>query len=127
MNKFERVMVDIGKGIEYPFKHGAQIVELLGMALKDEPALKDAIQGLIAQIGVCTADGVVVISAKGLDLTADLAEIAAAKALFGYVVNTFLPEVEAVYKDMKPEIDGLTASVDSAPQPGPGLHNVVPA
>lgn len=118
----------IGKGIEFPFKHGVQIVELLDEALKDEPAVKTAVQGLIAQIGLCTADGVVVISSKGLDLASDLAEIAAARALFGYVVNTFLPAVENAYKDMAPEIDALTASAPTTEaQPGPGLHTQVAA
>ena len=126
------VLVDIGHGVAWPFEHGIQLVKTLEDALKDEPQVKTAVTGLIAQIGAVTADGAIVVSSKGVDLVADAAAIVAAKQLFSYVLNTFLPAVRAVYKDLAPDIQGLEtpapiAPAPSAPVPGPGLHTVVPA
>lgn len=135
------ILKDIGKGIAWPFVHGAQLLSILNTALRDEPAVKTAVTGLIAQIGMLTAEGSVVISGQGLNITADMAELVAAKALWSYVVNTFLPAVDAAWKDVASEVQALESAGDDAakaaapapapasavdvPQPGPGLDKVV--
>jgi hypothetical protein len=124
------VLVDLGHGIEWPFEHGAQLIKTVDVAMKDEPEAKAAIVGLLTQISAVTASGAIVVSSKGVDLAADAAAIVAAKQLFLYVENTFLPAVKTIYGDLAPEIEGLAASAPiapAAPQPGPGLHTVVPA
>lgn len=143
MNEFEKVVMDIGKGIEWPFVRAGQLIGLLTVALKDEPGVKAAVVGLVQQIEAVTADGAIVIAAKGIDVTADLAEVAQMKALWNYVTGTFLPDVEAAWSEIKPEIDALNAASDpssnvpEAPLPAtpgvtaaavaaPGLHTVVP-
>lgn len=136
MNGFEKVMVDIGKGVAYPFVHSAQLIAILGTALKDEPVVKDAVVGLISQVGQLTAEGAIAVTAKGIDLPDDVATLVAAKSLFTYVTLTFLPAVEGAYKDLAPEIKGLdqpAPAPDAAPAPAPavvpapGLHTVTPA
>jgi hypothetical protein len=130
------VLVDIGHVVAWPLEHGAQLVKTLEDALKDEPQVKTAVTGLIAEIGVVTADGAIVVSSKGVDLVADAAALVAAKQLFSYVLNTFLPAVQAVYKDLAPDVQALEtpaapapapAAAVAGPVPGPGLHTVVPA
>ncbi len=120
---------DIGKGLAWPFVHAAAILGILDKALKDEPVVKDAVTGLIQQIATITADGAIVISGSGVNLTADMAELVAAKALWQYVTATFIPAIETVWKDIAPQVQALEPATDdktaSAPQPGPGLHNVV--
>ncbi len=133
------ILKDIGKGIAWPFVHGAQLLSILNTALRDEPALKTAVTGLVAQIGVLTAEGSVVISGQGLNITADMAELVAAKALWSYVVGTFLPAVEGAWKDLAPQVQALEGAGDypapaatptpapalNIPQPGPGLDKVM--
>ena len=131
MNGFEKVMVDIGKGIEWPFKHGVALLTLIDKGLTDAPEVRDAVKGLIAYASTVAVDGAIVVSSKGMDLPADMAELIAAKALFGYVTGTFLPEMEKVFGDLKPQIEQLTAETTepaSVPQiVPPGLHTTVAA
>ncbi|HUX10911.1 MAG TPA: hypothetical protein VMW51_09735 [Terriglobia bacterium] len=131
MNELEKVLVKIGHGVEWPFVHGEQLVKLLTSVLKDEPAVKAAVVGLIQQIATITADGAIVVSGAGVNLTADMAELVAARALWNYVVTVFLPAVQGAWKDLEPTIGGLEAGAASqaapAVVPPPGLHNVTPA
>ena len=133
MNGFEKVVVDIGKVIEWPFVHGAELAKLLSEALKDEPAVKAAVVGLVQEIGLVTADGAIVVSSAGVNITADMAELAAMKALWTYVTQTFLPAVETAWKDIGPEMAALESAGEAPPapapaaavDPAPGLHTVV--
>lgn len=133
MNGFEKAIVDVGKVVAWPFEHGAQLIKTVEDGLKDEPAVKTAVVGLISEVGAVTADGAIVVAGKGLDIAADAAELVAMKALFTYVTGTFLPAVKAAYTDLAPDIEALTADATPAPAAptgattGPGLHTVVPA
>jgi len=134
MNGFEKVVVDIGKGIEWPFVHAAELTKLLSEALKDEPAVKAAVVGLVQEIGLVTADGAIVVSSAGVNVTADMAELVAMKALWTYIAQTFLPAVETAWKDIRPEMAALESAGGAPPaqapaaavDPAPGLHSVVP-
>lgn len=135
MNGFEKFFAKVGKAIAWPFEHSIQVIETLSAALKDEPEVKTAIVGLVSQIKTLTEDGAVAVAAKGIDVPDDLATVAAAQTLFAYVTQTFLPAIEAAYKDVEtaakvptPEeavaavVSGAVAS--SVAQSGPGLAAV---
>lgn len=137
MNVFEKVGEDILHVVEYPFVHGEKLVDLLEAALKNEPAVQTAITGLIKQVGALTADGAIAISARGVDLPDDLATLAAAQVLWGYVTKTFIPEIEAAYRAIASIVDPASQPKASAPAAvstvapgtvsvirGPGLHMV---
>jgi hypothetical protein len=128
MASVKTVLANIGHVAAWPFEHGAQLMKTLEDALRDEPKVRAAVLGLIQQISLVTADGAIVVSSKGIDLAADAAALVAAKQLFLYVENTFLPEVKTVYTDISPDVEGLIAAAPvAAPVGAPGLHNVVPA
>jgi hypothetical protein len=144
MNIFEKVAKEVGTVIAYPFVHTTKIIEILTDVLKDEPTVKTAVVGLIQQIESVVKDATYAASAGGLNLTDDVAEIVAAKALFEYVKSTFLPDVEAVYKDLAVDIkasDSTTTSTTTTAAAtsitetaaaetvsvGPGLHAVTAA
>lgn len=135
MNGFERVFVDVGKGIAWPFKHVAKIIEYLDTVLKDEPVVKKAVIGLIMQSQTLLADGAAAATGDGLNVKADMSCVSAAETLFGYVKNTFLPTIEKAYGDFvtlsQPDpasdpVPTVTVAEDES-QPGPGLHTVVQA
>jgi hypothetical protein len=136
MNGFEKVFVKVGEGIAWPFEHGAQLIEVLTTALKDEPAVKTAIVGLVQQVETVTADGAIAVAAKGIDITDDVQAVAAAQTLYGYVVQTFIPAVSAAYKDLSADVKA-SAPADPPPTPvsvavnavqtGPGLHTITAA
>lgn len=144
MNIFEKVAKEVGTVIAYPFFHVTKIIEILTDVLKDEPTVKTAVVGLIQQIESVVKDATYAASAYGLNMTDDVAEIIAAKALFEYVKSTFLPDVEAVYKDLAVDIEAsdstttsttTTAAATSITETaaaetvsvGPGLHAVTAA
>jgi hypothetical protein len=144
MNIFEKVAKEVGTVIASPFVHTTKIIEILTDVLKDEPTVKTAVVGLIQQIESVVKDATYAASAYGLNMTDDVAEIIAAKALFEYVKSTFLPDVEAVYKDLAVDIEAsdstttsttTTAAAISTTETaaaetvsvGPGLHAVTAA
>jgi hypothetical protein len=129
------VLAKIGKVIAWPFEHASQVIETLSTALKDEPEVKTAVVGLVSQIETLTKDGAVAVAAHGIDIPDDLAEVAAAQALWAYVKGTFLPAIEAAYKDVEAAVkvpspaEAVAAAVGAAPalstvQTGPGLAAV---
>jgi hypothetical protein len=135
MNGFERVFVDVGKGIAWPFKHVAKIIEYLDTVLKDEPVVKKAVIGLIMQSQTLLADGAAAATGDGLNVKADMSCVSAAETLFGYVKNTFLPAIEKAYGDFVADslpdpasdpVPAVTITEDALPA-SPGLHTVVPA
>ena len=113
--------------VEYPFKHAIAIEELISDGLKDEPATKDAIVGLVEQFEAVGSDVVGDVATNGLNLTSDLKTIADVRALFAFYQNTFLPAIEAAYADLKKDIPVAPAPAADVAQPGPGLHTVSPA
>jgi hypothetical protein len=134
MNVFENVVEKIGKAIAYPFIHAAQVIEVLTTALHDEPAVKTAVVGLIQQIEMLDKDGASALAAKGINIPEDMATLADAKALWQYVTDTFLPAVEAAYKDFDADLQTANAApaadatpVADAAMAGPGLHTVTAA
>jgi hypothetical protein len=114
------------------------VIETLNTALKDEPAVKVAVVGLISKIETLTKDGAVAVAADGIDVPDDVATVAAAQTLYAYVTQTFLPAIEAAYKDVEGDVkvptpaEAVAAAVGSAvasadAQTGPGLHTVTAA
>lgn len=123
---------DVGKGLEWPFKHLAQFIAVIGVALKDEPELQTAVMGLLEQFKPLLADGAADFASNGLNLPADLKTLANLQTLMKYFTDTFLPTVEQVWKDAETVVDTAAAPVPAAPaaaevKAGPGLHAVVPA
>jgi hypothetical protein len=117
VNTFEKIFVEVGKGIKWPFKHGAELISLLETEMKDEPEAKIAVCGLIKEISAVTADGALAASAKGLDVSEDIATLTAARALYSYVVNTFLPAVESIWKDVAQDLSVGSSPAPAAPAP----------
>jgi hypothetical protein len=91
---------DALKVIEYPFARTAQFVAVVGTALKDEPEVKAAIVGLVKAAETVIADASEDVATKGIDIPEDLQTVTDVKAFFAYFSGTFLPAVEAAYKDI---------------------------
>ena len=142
-NAFERFFKKVGHVIEWPFVHGEEVIEILTTALKDTPAVKTAITGLVAKIKQVAEDSALAIAARGLDVPDDIQTVTDAKELWTYVTGTFLPAVEAACKDLEldvttadpaPPVPVVAATAAPATEPafattlsGPGLHNAVSA
>jgi hypothetical protein len=90
---------DVLHAVEWPFVHAAQMVAVLTEAMKDEPAVKQAIVGLVDRAEGIDVDAVAAIASNGTDLTGDLKALQDAASFFSYFRNSFLPVVEAAYKD----------------------------
>lgn len=93
-----------GKVIAYPFTHTAHFVAVLGTALKEEPTVRSAVEGLVKAAEVVIADGGADIAEKGLNLVDDLKTVADVQAFFKYFTGTFLPVVETAYKDLQADV-----------------------
>jgi hypothetical protein len=118
MNPFENAVKKIGHAIAWPFVHAEQVIKVLETALTDEPAVKTAVTGLITQIEALTADGAVAVAAKGIDVSDDVATVAAAQTLFKYVTETFLPAIEEAFKDVKADLAAPAAAAAVSNTPG---------
>jgi len=92
---------DILHVMEYPFVHAAQMAAVLTKVMNDEPAVKQAIVGLVAQAEAVDVNAVAVIASKGTDVSADLKTLQEAASFFSYFKNSFLPVVEVAYKDLQ--------------------------
>lgn len=77
---------------------------MLGSTLKDEPAVRQAVEGLVKAAEVVIADGGADVASKGLDLNSDLKTVADVQSFFRYFADTFLPIVEAAYKDLEADV-----------------------
>lgn len=115
-NPFERFFAKLGHVVAWPFVHGAQVIEVLATALKDEPEVKTAVVGLVTQIKTITEDSALAIAAKGLDVADDMQTVSDAKALWAYVTGAFIPTLEAAYKD---ESAALNIPSPATPSPAP--------
>ncbi len=123
-NAFERFFIRVGHVIAWPFAHGAQFVELVATAMKDEPAAKAAVVGLVTQIKIVTEDSALALAAKGLDVPEDIQTVEDAKRLWAYVTDVFLPAAEAVYKDLNLDVEQPADLAPSASAFAPGLHTI---
>ena len=101
MNKFEKVLSEIGHVVEWPFVHTAQFVKLLDEVIKDEPVVKSAITGLVAAAERAITDTEVAVNDKGVDIPADILAVTDAESFFAYFKNSFLPVIEAAYKALE--------------------------
>jgi hypothetical protein len=101
MNEFEKIGEDILHGVEWPFKHGVQFVELMDTAIKNEPAAKAAIIGLVKQILALTGAITPAAAAEGTNLSLDTVVVTDAESLWQYVKTVFIPEAEAVFTEVK--------------------------
>jgi hypothetical protein len=121
--------------VEWPFVHASKIEKLIGDGMKDAPATKGAIIGLVEQFEAIGPNVALAIAAKGFDIPDDLKTGTDIKSLFTYFTGTFLPAVEKDYADLKADLpaDTTTQAIAAAPipapaaavvQPGPGLHTV---
>jgi ABC-type transporter Mla subunit MlaD len=95
---------DVAHVVEWPFARASQMVSTLTAAINQGPAVRAAIVGLVQQAEAVDADAVAVLAAKGVDVGEDVATLQAVAALFAYFKNSFLPVVEAAYKDIQSAI-----------------------
>lgn len=111
----EDVAKGVEKGVEYAIIHPIEAcekaVEVFETIIKDSPAAKTAVQGLIQAGAKAEGDIATAIADKGLDIPVDIAAVTDAESFFGYFKNTFLPEILDVYKDLQSDVSG------SAPAP----------
>jgi len=123
MNEFEKIAEDVGKVVAWPFDHAAKLIELIDAGMKDAPAAKAAVIGLIQKGeslvtggAVIGAEGAAAVAADGTNAAADTAvlvgvetEATNAESFWRYFTGTFIPEVEAIYKDVEQIVDGAPA------------------
>lgn len=103
----------IGTVIAWPFVHVARTVSIINTTMKDYPATRTAVAGLVTQIETVSTD-VVAAGAQGeLNPVSDAAELTAAVSLYSYVKNTFLPAIKSAYAD---EVAAATGAQTAAAQ-----------
>jgi hypothetical protein len=95
---------DIGKAIVWLPEHLDKAIAVLATALKDEPALKTAVLELVQAAGKVIADVGGDVASKGINLSEDIQTVTDVKAFFTYFEDTFLPECEAVVKEIKSDV-----------------------
>lgn len=105
-NAITTVGHDIKVGIEDVFKSVPKVISVLSTAQKDAPAVKNAVLGLVSQFTAPTTAGSAAVASDGTNVIADVATLSAGEAFIEYFERTFLPEVEAVYKEVKQDIAG---------------------
>jgi hypothetical protein len=109
--RISNILGDIGSVIEWPFVHVARGVSIVTTALKNYPAVRDAIGGLLQKIETVATDATAAASQDELNPVTDAAEVAAAVALYQYVKQTFLPALKAAYDA---EVTAATGAQDIA-------------
>jgi hypothetical protein len=109
MNKVEHVAETVGKdilhGIEYPFVHTAKCIALLNTALKDSPAVKQEVIAMIQQAESVIKDVGTDVAEKGVNIPADLQTLTDVKTFLTYFVGTFVPNMEAIYGEVKTDLN----------------------
>jgi len=95
--RITNILGDIGSVIEWPFVHVARGVSIVTTALRNYPAVRDAIVGLLQKIEAVSTDATAAASQDESNPVADAAEVAAAVAVYQYVKQTFLPAMKAAY------------------------------
>jgi len=114
---------EVGKVIAWPFDHAAKLIELIDAGMKDAPAAKAAVIGLIQKGESLVTGGAAVgtevaaaAASDGTNIAADAAAVGGveveaqnAESFWAYFKGTFIPEVEAIYKDVEQIVDGAPA------------------
>lgn len=113
-NAFLTGLEDVGKVLAWPFVHGARVIAILTATLKDYPAVRTAVTGLVQQCITVESDAASAIKDGGLNLDEDAISLDAAKALYAYVTGTFLPAIEAAYNDEVTAATGQAATAAAA-------------
>ena len=98
-NSVKSILGKIGTIIAWPFVHISRVVAILTVSLKDYPAVRAAVIGLVQQVQANAQDIATAAADKGLNLTADEAELQAAIAMWNYIKTVFLPAIETAYND----------------------------
>lgn len=98
-NKFLTIVEQIGSVIAWPFVHASRAVSIIQTTMRDYPAVRAAVIGLVQQVQTNIQDAQAAMAADGLNIPADVAELKAAKALYDYAVTVFLPALESAYQD----------------------------
>lgn len=107
MNEFEKIATGVGhvaeKIVEFPvwIEKG---IKVLDTAVKDQPALKATLTTLLQKGEAIVASGAVDVAAKGLNLAADAATLAQVEDFFMWFKSTVIPEIEAVYNEVKTDV-----------------------
>jgi len=77
---------------------------VIASAIKDQPAIKDAVLTLVKQASGVIGDTASAAAAKGINLTQDAKALADAEAFFSYFKSTFIPLVESVYREITADV-----------------------
>ena len=123
MNEFEKIAEDVGNVVAWPFDHAAKLIDLIKAGMHDEPAAKAALIGLIQKGESLLSGGTAVgasvtaaAAADGTNLAADAVAVTAveteaknAETFWQYFKGTFVPEVEAIWKDVESIVDPAPA------------------
>jgi len=112
-NKFLSALEDVGKVLAWPFVHTSRTIAILTAALRDYPAVRTAVIGLVQEITVTASDIEAALTQGEINLASDEAEIKAAVSLYRYVAGTFLPAIEAAYNDEVQAAQATQAEVDA--------------
>jgi hypothetical protein len=109
MNKFEHVVEVVGKdiwhGIEYPFVHTAKVLALLDTAIKDSPKVKQEVLAMIQQAEAVIKDVGLDVSERGVNIPQDMQTLVDVKAFVTYFAGTFVPAMEAIYSEVKNDLN----------------------
>ena len=89
---------------------------MLGTALKDTPSVKDALVQLIKSAESIDVDAIGAVATRGLDVPEDLKVIADVQAFFLLFKNSFLPVVEAAYKEISADVKAPEAPTTTPAQ-----------
>lgn len=133
----EHLGADVLEGMEWPFKHAPALVALIGDGLKREPEVKTVVITMVQKFEAIGPDALGAYAAKGGNFIEDAAVAEDVKSAFSSFTGTFLPTIEAAYKELKKDAritagtdpETLPAAVEAAMEAvlNPGLHTVVPA
>ena len=96
--------VDVEHAVVKAVEFLPHAIELLDTAIKDQPAVKSAVQELIKQGTAIAGDVTLAAVAKGIDLAADSKALADAETFVSYFVGTFLPLIETIYTAAKADV-----------------------
>jgi hypothetical protein len=111
--------------LDWPFVHAAQVIGVLTVTLTQFPLVRQALIGLVQQIQINVQDIATAAASEGVNIPADLAELNAAKNLWTYVTQTFLPAIAAAYKSE--EAAALTGSTTAAVKKSAAKKTSTPA
>ncbi len=100
----EHAAVVVGKAVVAGVGFLPKAIKLIDTAIKDQPALKAAVLGLIQQGATALKDGEAVVAAGGANLASDALVMQDAVTFFNYFKSEFVPEVEAIYVEVAADL-----------------------